>query len=165
MEELTSVILILGVVFGSVVSGIYYKKSLNPVKKAQKRNEMSLFDNLTDYREVEKSTITDILKQKDTQIKSLNARIIKLEPIDEELDDQNIKNNKKGVSFEELQALVQAQYPKYAMFMPLLKKQIMETTKGMDMEQILTYVKEFTGNKQPSENINPESSTYNPNWA
>ncbi len=160
--EIIEVILILGLVFGGLFGAIYYKKSLNPVKKAQKRNELSLFDNLTDYREVEKNTITDILKQKDNQIKSLNARITKLEPFE---DEDNILNNKKSVSFEDLQGLVQSEYPKYAMLMPLLKKQIMETTKGMTMEEILGYVKQLTGNKKSSSGAPIESTTYNPNWA
>jgi len=144
MEDLTLVILVLGTFFGAIISAIYYKKSLNPVKKAQKRNEMSLFDNLTDYREVEKSTIADILKQKDNQIKSLNARIKQFEPLDEE--DQQ----KGGVTWEEITALVQHQYPKYSglLLIPGVEKQVMKTTKGMNMDQILQYVKQFTGNQQ-----------------
>ena len=159
MEEYLLVILILGTLFASVFGAIYYKKSLNPVKKSQKRNEMSLFDNLTDYREVEKSTIADILKQKDNQIKSLNARIKQFEPLIEEDQPQ------KGVSFEDITALVQKSYPKYAPLLPLMKKQIMDITKGMSLDEILTYVKQITGNKESQGNINPESSTYNPNWA
>jgi len=153
------VLLILGTFFGAIFAALYYKRGLNPVKKAQKRNESSLFDNLTEYREVEKGTILDILKQKDNQIKSLNARIKQSEPeIEEEPQD-------KAVSFEELQALVNAQYPKYAAFLPLMKKQIMEATKGMSMEEILGYVKQLTGNKQPQGITDPQSAEYNPNWA
>jgi len=159
LEELTLVLLILGTVFGAVFSAIWYKKSINPVKKAQKRNEMSLFDNLTDYREVEKNTILDILKQKDNQIKSLNARMKQFEPIDQEDQAQ------KGVSFEEITALVNQSYPKYAMLLPLMKKQIMDITKGMSLDEILSYVKQITGNKEPTGETNPESTTYNPNWA
>jgi len=159
LEDSLIVILILGTFFGALISAIWYKKQQNPVKKSQKRNESSLFDNLTEYREVEKGTILDILKQKDNQIKSLNARIKQFEPIVEE-DQQE-----KGVSFEEITALVQQAYPKYAMLLPLMKKQIMDITKGMSMDEILTYVKQITGNKQSETGINPESTTYNPNWA
>ena len=81
---------------------------------------MSLFDNLTDYREVEKNTILDILKQKDNQIKSLNARMKQFEPIVDE------DGAKKGVTFEEITALVNQSYPKYAMMLPLMKKQIIK---------------------------------------
>jgi len=159
MEDYLLVILILGTLFSGIFSAIWYKKSLNPVKKAQKRNEVSLFDNLSDYREVEKNTIIDILKQKDNQIKSLNARIKTFEPLVEEDQD------KKGVSFEEITALVQESYPQYAMMLPLMKKQIMEMTKGMSLDEILGYVKQITGNKQSQGTPNPESSTFNPNWA
>ena len=159
MEDYLLVILILGTLFSAVFGSIWYKKSLNPVKKAQKRNEMSLFDNLTDYREVEKSTIADILKQKDNQIKSLNARIKQFEPIVEE--DQE----KKGVSFEEITALVNQSYPKYAPLLPLMKKQIMDMTKGMSLDEILNYVKTLTGNKESKGQTDPQSAEYNPNWA
>ena len=159
MEDYLLVILILGTLFSSIFGAIWYKKSLNPVKKSQKRNEMSLFDNLTDYREVEKSTIADILKQKDTQIKSLNARLIKLEPLVEE--DQG----KKGVTFEEITTLVNQAYPKYAPLLPLMKKQIMDMTKGMSLDEILNYVKQLTGNKESKGQADPQSAEYNPNWA
>jgi len=161
LEELTLVLLILGTVFGSVFSAIWYKKTINPVKKAQKRNEMSLFDNLTDYREVEKNTIQDILKQKDNQIKSLNARIKTFEPMMEEDQQQ------KGVSFEEITALVQQSYPKYAPMLPLMKKQIMDITKGMSLDEILGYVKQITGNKGSQSNPGQtnEPGAFNPNWA
>ncbi len=159
LEDYLLVILSLGTLFGVIFGAIFYKKSINPVKKSQKRNEMSLFDNLTDYREVEKNTINDILKQKDNQIRSLNLRIKQFEPIDEE--DQA----KKGVSFEEITALVNQAYPKYSPLLPLMKKQIMDMTKGMNIEEILGYVKQLTGNKESKGQTNPESTTYNPNWA
>ena len=132
---------------------------MNPVSKDKKRNELSLFDNLTQYREVEKGTIMDILKQKDTQIKSLNARIIKLEPFDDNDAEE------KSVSWEEIQALVNQAYPQYGKFLPLMKKQIMDLTKGMSLDEILTYVKTITGNKQSQGNTDPQSTEYNPNWA
>jgi len=159
MEDLTLVILILGTFFPALFTAIYFKKGVNPVKKARKRNEISVYDNLTDYREVEKATISDILKQKDSQIKSLNARIKQIEPLVEE-DQPN-----KGVSFEEITALVKQTYPQYSTFLPLMKKQIMDITKGMSMEEILNYVKQFTGNKQPQGISDPTSIKYNPNWA
>ncbi len=164
LEELTLIIVILGSLFGVIFSAIYYKKSLNPVKRAQKRNEMSLFDNLTQYREVEKGTITDILKQKDNQIKSLNARLKQFEPNEDDQENIN-KINKKGVSFDEIQVLVKESYPQFSPMLPLLKKQIMEMTKGMELNEILGYVKQFTGNKQSKGNPDPQSSEYNPNWA
>ena len=109
--ELIEVILILGVFFGSIIGGLYYKSTQSGVKKAQKKNQISIFDNLTQYREVEKGTITDILKQKDNQIKSLNARLKQLEPQEEE------EPTSKGVTFEEIQVLVKEVAPQYATFL------------------------------------------------
>jgi len=161
MEDVYTVILILGTLFGLIGSAIYYKKSTNPVKKAQKRNESSLFDNLTEYREVEKGTILDILKQKDSQIKSLNLRIKNLEPIEEEIEDLSGKK----VTWEEIQALVQQVAPKYALALPVMKKQIMEMTKGMTMQELLEYVKQFTGSQQSQGKTDPQSINQNPDWA
>jgi len=158
MQDIYLVILILGTLFGTIFSAIWYKKGLNPVKKARRRNEESVYDNLTQYRDVEKQTIMDILKQKDNQIKSLNARLKQIEPFEDETPS-------KQVSFEEIQALVQQSYPKYAPMLPLMKKQIMEMTKGMSLEDILNYVKQITGTKQSQGITSPESTTYNPNWA
>jgi len=161
MEDYLLVILILGTFFGTIFSAFMYKKQQNPSKKAQKRNETSIFDNLTEYREVEKGTILDILKQKDNQIKSLNARIKQYEPLAEE--DQP----KQGVTFEEITALVQETYPKYSglLLLPGVKKQVMQTTKGMSMQEILQFVKQFTGNQQSEGISDPASTAYNPNWA
>ncbi len=163
LEDVYTVILILGTLFAALFGGIYYKRGQNPVKKAQKRNESSVYDNLTQYREVEKNTILDILKQKDNQIKSLNARLKQFEP-QEELIDENIKNNKK-VTWEEIQTLAQQVVPQYAAMLPLMKKQIMEITKDMSSNEILDYVKQFTGNKEPKGQTDPQSAEYNPNWA
>jgi len=159
MEDLTVVILVLGTFFPALFAAIYLKKGINPVKKARKTAETSLYDNLTQYREVEKSTISDILKRKDSEIKSLNVRLKQFEPLDEE-DQPN-----KGVTWEEIQGLVNQSYPQYSKFLPLMKKQIMDMTKGMTSQELLQYVKQFTGNQQPSPVSNPESAAYNPNWA
>jgi len=159
MEDLTVVILVLGTFFPALFAAIYLKKGINPVKKARKTAETSLYDNLTQYREVEKSTITDILKRKDSEIKSLNVRLKQFEPLDEE-DQPN-----KGVSFEEITALVNQSYPKYAPLLPLMKKQIMEMTKGMSMEEILNYVKQITGNKEPGTKLETETTGFRSDWA
>jgi len=159
MEDLTVVILVLGTFFPALFAAIYMKKGINPVKKARKTAETSLYDNLTQYREVEKSTISDILKRKDSEIKSLNVRLKQFEPLDEE-DQQT-----KGVSWEEIQVLVNQSYPQYAKFLPLVKKQVMEMTKGMTLNEILDYVKGITGDKQSQGTTDPQSAQYNPNWA
>jgi len=142
MEDLTLVVLVLGTFFPALFAAIYLKKGTNPVKKARKAAESSLYDNLTQYREVEKSTIADILKRKDSEIKSYKLRLKEFEPLDEE-DQQE-----KGITWEEITALANSKFPKYSMMLPLVKKQIMEATKGMTMEEVLQYVKQFTPNQQ-----------------
>jgi len=159
MEDIYLGLMILGSFWGAIFGAIYYKRSLNPVKKAQKRNEMSLFDNLTGYREVEKSTIADILKQKDNQIKSLNARIKLIEPFEEE------NSTQKGVTWEEITTLVHEVAPQYAQFLPFGKKQIMQQVKGMTMQEIIELVKSFTGNKKSQGFLNQESVAWDPNSA
>jgi len=70
------------------------------------------------------------------------------------------------VTFEEIQALVKTKYPKQAVLLPLIKTQIMEATKGMTMEEILDYVKQFTGSKESTpEDPFSVSQGYNPNYA
>ena len=71
----------------------------------------------------------------------------------------------KQVTFEEITALVKTHAPKYGKMLPLVKKQVMEAVEGMSMEEVLDYVKQFTGDKQPEGGTPPESATYNPNWA
>jgi len=162
MEDYLLVILILGLFSGAVISAFMFKRGQNPVKKSQKRNESSLFDNLTEYREVEKGTILDILKQKDNQIKSLNARLKQNEPIVEE----NEQEQGGSVTFEQITTLVKESYPQYAVMLPLMKKQIMEITKGMSLDEILGYVKQITGNKQSQGQIEPGVyPTWDPNSA
>jgi len=164
LEDITLVVLILGTFFMAIITAIYFKRGENPTKKARKNAETSLFDNLTQYREVEKSTIADILKQKESQIKSLNVRLKQFEPLAEE--DQQ----KGGVTWEEITALVQHQYPKYSslLLIPGVEKQVMKTTKGMSMDQILQYVKQFTGNQQSEGSpIAPDAAgnTWRPDYA
>jgi len=159
--EIIDAIVILGTFSAALIAALYYKRSVNPVKKAQKRNEMSIFDNLTQYREVEKGTITDILKQKDNQIKSLNARLKVLEPLVEEIEDPT----QKSITFEDVTAIVQQVAPQFAPMLPLMKKQIMSMTKGMTQAELLGYVKQFTGNKQSQGQTDPQSLEYNKDWA
>ena len=80
-------------------------------------------------------------------------------------EEELTKSGNKQVTWEEIQTLVKNQAPKYAMMLPLVKKQIMQATEGMSMEEILNYVKQFTGNKESKGETPPESATYNPNWA
>jgi len=160
--EIIDGLVILGTFSIAAISALYYKSTLSGVKKARKNNEISVYENLTSYREVEKGTINDILKQKDNQIKSLNARIKQFEPNEQE---ELTNGGGKPITFEEIQTLVNQTYPQYAKLLPLMKKQIMDMTKGMTLDEVLSYVKQITGDQQSKGITSPESTTYNPNWA
>ena len=71
----------------------------------------------------------------------------------------------KDVNFEQITALVKAKYPKIAPLLLIFKKQIKEATKGMEVDEILGYVKQFTENKGSQKTSDPNSAEYNANWA
>jgi len=109
----------------------------------------------------------DTIERLSDQLKKEAGRANRLQALKDKFEDnQEIEEEGgKQVTFEEITALVDTKYPKYAKLLPLFKGQIMQATKGMSLEEILNYVKQFTGNKQPQGSITPESATYNPNWA
>jgi len=157
--ELIDVLLILGVFFPCFFVGIWQLNRLNPIKKAAKAGDSSIRDLYSVYN----NQVSDVLKLKDRAISSLQA---KLRNFEEEEEEEESDNSPKPVTFEEITALVNTKYPKYANLLPLVKKQVMDATKGMSMEEILQYVKTFTGNKESQGSSTPvESATYNPNWA
>jgi len=156
--EFIDVLLILGVFLPLLLVGIWQLNRLNPNKKASKAGDSSIKELYTVYN----TQVSDVLKLKDKSIASLQAKLRNFEEQDEE---EEPDNGVKPVTWEEIQALVNTQYPKYANLLPLVKKQVMEATKGLSMEEILQYVKQFTGNKQSEGNLSPESAQYNPNWA
>jgi len=155
--EFNDVLLVLGVFLPLLSVGIWQLNRLNPNKKASKAGDSSI----KELYEVYNTQVSDVLKIKDKSIASLQAKLRNFEETDEEID----PGNQKMVTFEEISALVQQTYPKYAPMLPLMKKQIMEITKGMTLEQVLEYVKQITGNKQSKGVIEPQSAAYNPNWA
>jgi len=156
--EFNDVLLILGVFLPLLLVGIWQLNRLNPNKKANKAGDSSIKELYSVYN----TQVSDVLKLKDKSIASLQAKLRNFEEPDEEEEQDN---GVKPVTFEEISALVKQTYPKYTPMLPLFKKQIMEITKGMTLEQVLQYVKEFTGNQELKGTSNPESSEYNPNWA
>jgi len=155
--ELIEVLLVLGVFLPLLLVGVWQLNRLNPNKKASKAGDSSI----KELYEVYNTQVSDVLKIKDKSIASLQAKLRNFE----EPDQEDITGTEKMVTFEEISALVQQTYPKYAPMLPLMKKQIMEITKGMTLEQVLEYVKQITGNKQSQAGVSPESAQYNPNWA
>jgi len=155
--EITEVILFLGI-FISIFTGVMWQLNrLNPNKKANKAGDSSIKELYTVYN----TQVSDVLKLKDKSIASLQAKLRNFEEQYEEED----PTNEKQVTFEEITALVKQSYPKYSVMLPAMKKQIMEITKGMSLPQVLDYVQQITGNKQPQAGLSPESAQYNPNWA
>jgi len=155
--ELNEIILFLGVFCTVFFVVIWQFNRLVPTKKAAKAGDASIRDLYSVYND----QVSDVLKLKDKAISSLQAKLRNFEAEEEEEPDDLVK----PVTWEEITALVTTHYPKYAGLLPLVKKQVMEATKGMTREEILNYVKQFTGNKQPEAVTTPESATYNPNWA
>jgi len=155
--ELNDVLLILGVFFPVFFVAIWQLNRLNPNKKANKAGDSSIKELYSVYN----TQVSDVLKLKDKSISSLQAKLRNFEQIDEEVE----PGNEQQVTFEEITALVKQTYPKYTVMLPVFKKQIMEVTKGMSLEQVLDYVKQITGNKQSQGSLSPESAQYNPDWA
>jgi len=112
--ELNDVLLILGVFVPLFFAGIWQLNRLNPMKKAAKAGDSSIRDLYSVYN----NQVTDVLKLKDKAIASLSAKLRNFEEEEEEEPDSPVK----PVTFEEITALVTAQYPKYANLLPLVKK-------------------------------------------
>jgi len=155
--ELNDVLLILGVFLPVFLAVIWQLNRLNPNKKAQKAGDSSIKELYSVYN----NQVSDVLKIKDKVIASLQAKLRNFEEEEEEEPDNGVK----PVTWDEITALVNTQYPQYAKWLPLAKTQIMEATKGMSMKEIIDYVKQFTGNKQSEGTPNPQSVAYNPDWA
>jgi len=146
---------VLGVLSGVILYGI---TRVSGPKKAKNKGDNSI----SDLYDVYNTQVKDILRIKDTQISSLTSKLKRLEAQEYE---ESPESDGKTVSYEDLTALVKTKYPKLAPLMLVFKKQIKEATKGMEMEEILGYVQQFTENKGSESPSNPESANYNANWA
>jgi len=146
---------ILGVVSVMVLVTI---SRLSSPKKAKSKGDNSI----SDLYDVYNTQVKDILRIKDTQISSLTSKLKRLEAQDSpELQE----SNGNQITFEEIQAFVKTKYPKASPLVMLLKKQIMEATKGMSRDEILGYVTQFTENKGSEIAPGPESFEYRKDWA
>jgi len=159
MMELYDVLLILGI-FTPVFIGLMWQLNrINPSKTHQKKASSAAESSVSELFAVQTEQIKEIVNAKNKQIKSYQLQLR------QDQGENQPESSEKEVTFEEITALVQQTYPKYSPMLPLMKKQIMEITKGMTLEQVLEYVKQITGNKQPQTGVSPESAQYNPNWA
>jgi len=111
----------------------------------------------------------ETIERLSTELRKSTGRANRLQALrnnETDEEEETPEDGRKPVTFEEIQALVNTSYPKYAALLPLIKKQVMDATKGMTMGEVLSYVKQFTGNKQPQGSITTQDAAgYNPNWA
>jgi len=145
--DYVTIMSILGVSFGGL---LFIVLRFSSPKKAIKKGDSSI----NDMYDVYNTQVKDILKIKDTQISSLTSKLKRIEMEDAQIIQES---SGKDITFEEIQTIVQAKYPKAAPLLLLMKKQIMDATKGMSKEQILGYVTQFTQNKEPPGGISAET--------
>jgi len=156
MEDYVIVIISLALM-GCCLIGIKMLRGETGPKRAKKQVQESAQQEVISSKDLTIATLKD-------ELRSIKGKLYRTQQLEAEDQEEPIAGG-KDVTFEEITALVNQNYPKYSVLLPLVKKQVMEATKGMSMNEILTYVKQFTGNKQPQGIANEESTTYNPNWA
>jgi len=153
--ELIAFFGISGMVLGVFV---WVTSRISGPKKAKNKGDNSI----SDLYDVYNTQVKDVLKIKDNQIASLTR---KLKDSEEESIQGESDINTDEAKFEEITQIVKTQYPKMAPLLIVFKKQIMDATKGLEISEILGYVKTFTGSKQSQGTPDPQSAEYNANWA
>jgi len=142
MEDQT-ILLIIGMIGVFALIGA---KMFNPNQAKSKGKTRKDTAEIT-LDKVNEETITRL----SNQLKKEAGRANRLQALKDQSDgleeQEEISTNQ--VTFEEITAMVQKAYPKYAFALPFAKDKIMEITKGMTMPQILEYVRQITGNKEP----------------
>jgi len=161
--ELNEVLLILGIFIPSFAGVLWQLNRINPGKKTPKRAHDGVDTSLSELVAVQKEVVTEILKTKTNQIKSLEKKL-KLET---EVDEP--EEGKEVVRFEDIKTLVKKSYPDYAKFlnMPGAEKYVMKQVKGMSLEECIEMVEEWTGKKVArgdGSEQNSQSQENNPNY-
>lgn len=143
MEDLTLILLILGLFIPSFGGVIWYVNRLNPRKTTPKKANEAADSSVSELYGVLTEQIKDISKIKDNQIKSLQNKL----RIENEVEETDSKDNQ--VQFEDIKTLVRKAYPQHAKFLdlPFAKKEIMKVTKGMTLDEVITMVEDWTGKK------------------
>jgi len=162
VEDYVFVLIIALIGVFSLIGARMFKpnQAKNKVKEKKESANQSLF-----------SIYDDQIQRLKLSLRSESGRANRLQALrNSELEiesEEEGPGTKKPVSWEEITALVKAKYPnhKYLKLLPLVKDQVMEATSGMTMEEILNYVKEFTGDQESQGISDPQSAVYNPNWA
>jgi len=139
--DLVAVLSILGGVLSVVLYGI---RRHNPQKTAQKAG----YDSIKTVYETYNTQVKDVLKIKDNQIKSLNAKLNQYEPAESE---QN--TTKESLNLDSLAPMLQSRGLNPELLKnPLITKLIKKYTKGMGLDEILAIVDQLgilKGNRQP----------------
>jgi len=159
MED-TTIILIISLIGVFTLIGA---KMFNPnqAKSKVKTRKDTAYETLDKVNEETITRLSKELKKESGRANRLQALKDQYEGNEEELEELSHQ-----VTFEEIEQLVKQTYPKYAPMLPLMKKQIMEITKGMTIEQILDYVRTLTGDqKSKPGNQASISQEFNPNYA
>ena len=155
------ILLIIAMIGGFSLIGAKMFKP-NQDKNKQKSRKDNAYDTLD---KVNGETIERLAKE----LKKESGRANRLQALKEQYEGTEDEEEpaKKEITFEEITALVNQTYPKYAPMLPLKKKQILEVTKGKSLDDVLAYVKQITGDKKSSTG-DPASITnkgFNPNYA
>ena len=159
MEDIVIIAMVMMVGIFSLVGMKMFKPDTN-----RKQAKVNASDSA--QKEVITSKDLTITTLKD-ELRSVMGKLTRMRDKEPELEEEVTESGSKQVTWDEIQALVKTQAPKYASMLHLVKKQVMEATEGMSMEEILNYVKQFTGNKQSQDGVipAPDASGYRPDWA
>jgi len=160
--EIIDVLLILGVFLPLLFVGIWQLNRANPNKKAIKAGDNSI----KSMYDVYNTQVQDVLKVKDTQIKSLQTKLRSYEDENQEAEPQDVAELVKN---PQIQSLLQQKGINPALLdNPIISKYIKKYTKGMSIEQVLEIAQQLgflKGGKRPQENAIGTPQEYNPNWA
>jgi len=161
--EILDVLMILGVFIPLLLVGVWQLNRVNPNKRAIKAGDNSIREMYNTYN----TQVTDVLKIKDQQIKSLST---KLRNFEEETEEEQPQEVAELVKNPEIQKLLQQRgiNPKL-MDNPIIQKYIKKYTKGMSIEQVLEIAQQlgFLKGDKKSQNVlgGVEPVGINPDWA
>jgi len=156
MEDYLIIAMVMMIGIFSLVGMKMFKPNLSTNKVKTSKD-----DAISSLNKVNDETIERLTKQ----LQKESGRANKLQALKEKEEGLQEDPQENQVSFEEITALVKNSYPKYSVLLPLMKKQVMEMTKGMSLDQVLEYVKGITGDKGPKQSIDEQSEKYRSDWA
>jgi len=151
LYDLVALFTVLGVVSGIIIVLIF---RIIPQKSPKKQAESELIRLQKAYS----STVEEIIQRKDAQIKSVNSENNRLR---KELLGNEGEEDSGDVPWEVISAGAQQAGIPAAMLLPF-KKQILQYTKGMsvdEIQQLGTQLKQLMGSKGPQQNSQEQSNS------